>query len=141
MATIAGASGGVMYYGLDNIPASSAFLFAGLWCVVVQPDLDQIDGDKGYYGLYVLESTKKGLSKLWHRYWQPYAKVIPHRSFFSHVPIVGTLIRLLYGGWFLLPLLITWDGMPYFITCIMAFDTIHWVMDWKLWGVFGIFKQ
>ncbi len=30
--------------------------------------------------------------------WWPYQKVLPHRSFFSHGPIIGTGLRLVYLG-------------------------------------------
>ncbi|MEP0872413.1 metal-binding protein [Trichocoleus desertorum AS-A10] len=43
-------------------------------------------------------------SKPWRRWgllrwiWTPYQAWVPHRSFLSHTPIVGTLIKLLYLG-------------------------------------------
>lgn len=35
--------------------------------------------------------------------WRPYQQCIPHRSLLSHGPIIGTTLRLIYlGGWMLL---------------------------------------
>jgi|SRR5690606_11955836 len=141
MTTMCASAVGVAYYGLDNIPASSAWLLGGLWCVIVQPDLDQIDGNNGYYGMSVLSDTKRGLERLWRSYWQIYARLLSHRSFFSHAPIVGTFGRLIYGGWFFVPLLALWDGTPYFVTCIIAFDVLHWILDWRIWGALRLFRQ
>lgn len=138
LTTMCASAVGVSYFGLDNIEASSAWLLAGLWCVIVQPDLDV---DNGYYGLFVLSNTKKGIERLWHLYWQPYARLLKHRSFFSHAPLIGTLGRLLYGGWFLIPILLLWVGTSYFVTAIIAFDTLHWILDWKVWKLFRLFRQ
>lgn len=138
LTTLCASAVGISYYGLDNIPASSAWLLGGLWCTIVQPDLDV---DDGFYGLTVLNKTKDGLGTLWQLYWRIYSKLIPHRSFISHAPFVGTFGRLLYGGWYFLPLLTFWDGTPFFITAIIAFDILHWVLDWKLWSVFRLFRQ
>lgn len=141
LTTLCASAVAVSYFGLDNIEGSSGWLLGGLWCVIVSPDLDQVDGDNGYYGLYVLSNTKRGLEKLWHLYWQPYARLLKHRSFFSHFPVIGTFGRLIYGGLVYIPLLAFWDGTPYFITAIITMDFLHWVLDWKLWGVFRLFKQ
>lgn len=139
--TMCASAVGIAYYGLDNISASSAWLLGGLWCVIVQPDLDQIDGGKGYYGLYVLDNTKNGLGKIWDLYWRPYARLIKHRGFFSHFPLIGTLGRLLYGGWYFVPLLVLWEGTPYYLTAIITCDFLHWLLDWRVWGALQLFRQ
>ncbi len=36
------------------------------------------------------------LGYVWNLYWLPYARVVKHRSFFSHSPIASTTFRLLY---------------------------------------------
>ncbi len=57
-----------------------AFVIGGFW---LSPDLD----------------TKSLALKRWGKLriiWWPYRKLIPHRSIFSHGPIVGTMIRLGY---------------------------------------------
>lgn len=135
---IAGAS--VPYYGLDHPDLAAAAVLAGLWSVVVQPDLDQLDNG-GYYGLFVLDKTAPSLSFLWRLYWMPYAKVFSHRSFFTHFPVVGTLIRLLYGGWWFVWMLPRWEGAAVFLALVIGADALHWVMDWKMWKVFRLFEQ
>jgi uncharacterized metal-binding protein len=68
-----------------------SFMFGGLMC---GPDLDILSVQSARWGC---------LQWLWH----PYRKAIPHRSLWSHGPIVGTLGRLLYLGlWGLLGLLL-----------------------------------
>ena len=49
--------------------------------------------------------------------WKPYQKVFKHRSFFTHGPILGTMIRLLWIALILSPLLLTIDlNMLYLMT-------------------------
>lgn len=135
---LAGAS--VPYYGLDRPDLAAAAVLAGLWAVVVQPDLDHLD-HSGYYGLYIWDKTAPRLSFLWRMYWYPYARMFSHRSFFTHFPVVGTMIRLVYGGWWFLWLLPVWSGAPVFLALVIAADALHWVMDWKIWGSFKLFLQ
>lgn len=59
--------------------------------VFVSPDLD----------IPRMTQPKKAMgyfSYLWHLFWLPYAKLITqgHRSFLSHSPLIGTLVRFLY---------------------------------------------
>ena len=77
--------------------------------------------------------------------WSAYAFAVPHRSFFSHFPIVGTLGRLLYVAallwlaqvhlravgldvdafWF------TENPRPVLAMCcgLAVADCLHWLMD------------
>ena len=133
-------SSAVSYYGWTRPELSAAAILACCWSVLVQPDLDQLDNG-GYYGLFVLDKTSRlPVSNLWRLYWMPYAKVLRHRSIFSHTPVLGTLIRLVYGGWYLLPLIANEAGAVW-LSLVIAADFLHWVMDWRLWGAVGIFKQ
>ena len=73
---------------------AGSFLFSGL---MFGPDLD----------IYSLQFLRWG----WLRYlWLPYQKSIRHRSLFSHGPIIGTALRVLY--------LATWMGMLAFWTLV-----------------------
>ncbi len=57
-----------------------SFLIGGLW---LSPDLD----------------TTSNAFKRWGPLkwiWKPYKKLLSHRSFLSHAPIIGTTLRLLY---------------------------------------------
>lgn len=131
----------VPYYGLDRPELAVAAILAGLWAVLVQPDLDQLDNG-GYYGLFVLDKTfgRLPVSRLWKWYWMPYARLFAHRSIFTHLPVLGTAGRLIYGGWWFLPFILS-DTGAVFLALLIGSDICHFVMDWKLWGVFGLFKQ
>jgi len=61
---------------------AGAFLFGGLW---LSPDLDIYSDPFKRWG--------------WLRWiWLPYQNNVVHRSWISHGPIIGTLLRLLYLG-------------------------------------------
>jgi uncharacterized metal-binding protein len=87
---------------------------------------------------------------LWRK---PYAKLLKHRSWLSHGPVVGTLGRLSYLmlPWLLVELAMLWVGRsePLFyltwrqlalvlagVAGLMVSDALHWCMDWKLWLIF-----
>lgn len=106
--------------------------FSGL---VVEPDLDQ---DAQAAPLSTMRQTGgDGLAILWQLYWSPYARLIPHRSFWSHAPVVGTLGRILYLApvWGFPALL--WShffGIPtgQLVACTIGLawvDTLHYIMD------------
>ena len=60
------------------------FLFSGL---MFGPDLD----------IYSKQYQRWGLFRF---IWLPYQKAFSHRSWLSHGPVIGTVLRLLYlGGW------------------------------------------
>jgi uncharacterized metal-binding protein len=67
--------------------AAASFLIGGLW---LSPDLDTRSLALHRWG---------ALQWLW---W-PYRTLLPHRSFWSHGPVIGTLLRLL--------LLLGWAGL------------------------------
>lgn len=65
---------------LTGFVVASGFLFSGL---MFGPDLD----------IYSVQFKRWGYFKF---IWLPYQKYLPHRSFFSHGFIIGTVIRSLY---------------------------------------------
>ena len=70
-----------------TISLCSSFLFSGL---MFGPDLD----------IHSKQFNRWGLLK---PIWIPYQKILPHRSWLSHGPLIGTVLRLLYlGTWILL---------------------------------------
>lgn len=144
-ATLAASAVGVtLHLQAGDVTSAAAWGAAGLWCVIVQPDLDQIDNGGGYYGYYIADNTIGGGAGIIRRYWTPYARALKHRSFFSHTPIVGSLIRLVYGGWFFVLLYVfsyRWPGAAQWLTAIVAMDTLHALMDWGGWTRLGIFRQ
>lgn len=62
--------------------ASGCFLFGGLW---LSPDLDTISNSTRRWGPLRL-------------LWWPYRRLLSHRSMFSHTPLLGMGLRLLYLG-------------------------------------------
>ncbi len=57
-----------------------AFLIGGLW---LSPDLDTKSKAQQRWGIFQV-------------LWWPYKKLIPHRSIWSHSPVIGTTLRLTY---------------------------------------------
>ena len=69
-----------------------AFLIGGLW---LSPDLDTRSRPLRRWGPLRL-------------IWWPYRQLIPHRSLFSHGPLIGMSLRLL---WLLVVMALTWTGL------------------------------
>ncbi len=87
--------------GLANgLIAGLAFAFGGLW---LSPDLDTYSKALKRWG------PLKGL-------WWPYRKLIPHRSLFSHAPLIGTALRLTY--------LISWTALLLMLLQPLGFPTL-----------------
>lgn len=86
-------SGAICYlYSGDPVAAILGAL-GGILGVVVEPDLD-VDHRT---------ASEKLMTKLfgpigwaWGYYWMPYAKLMPHRSLWSHAPLLGTAVRWAY---------------------------------------------
>ena len=105
LGTLLSAMCGVMQVPSDV--AGTAWVVGSLYGLLSTPDLDQIEevGEKvgGYYGQYVIRETFGGgklgtvIEYLWWTYWQPYAKWIKHRDWKSHIPVISTFGRLIYG--------------------------------------------
>lgn len=89
--------------GTTSGPAAAAFGAGALVGIVLTPDLDLQTGSisqrsMGRFGLIV--------ATFWRMWWIPYAALLGHRSFWSHTPVIGTVIRLVYVG--LIPAFIGW---------------------------------
>lgn len=76
--------------------------------LVLEPDLDIDQITMSERRVYNLWSP---LGTLWRWCWLPYAYSIPHRSILSHLPILGTAIRLLYL-WLVVTAVVTIFSMP-----------------------------
>ena len=75
-----------------GVLTAAAFAWGGLW---LSPDLD----------------TRSRALKRWGPLgwiWRPYRMLIPHRSLFSHGPLIGTGLRL---GWILTVVIVAWFGL------------------------------
>jgi uncharacterized metal-binding protein len=106
-----------------TLALSGSFLFSGL---MFGPDLD----------IYSCQFRRWGCLR-W--LWIPYQKAIRHRSFFSHGPVLGTTLRLIYLGCWLLLLggfvvaigtyiyKISWDGQQ-----VMNVVELTWQRHWQI---------
>lgn len=89
------ALGATFALGGENVPLALASAAGCLLGIPLTPDLDQ--ENLGMSERWIIKHTL-GLGYLFVMFWYPYARLIPHRSPWSHLPIVGTLGRLLYMG-------------------------------------------
>jgi len=104
--------------------------------IILTPDLDLLP-----------ELDNWNVSGLWKLYWYPYARMIPHRGDVSHIPLLGTAVRLVY---LLMPftiaaMVLQFQGIPVLFYLInfsqimnggvavfvglVVSDTLHWLMD------------
>lgn len=132
--------------------AGAAWVVGSLYGLLSTPDLDQIEevGNKvgGYYGQYVIRETFGGgklgatIEYIWWSYWQPYARFCVHRGFISHFPVFSTVVRLIYcfPVTYILAVLLG-DNKIYAFVALVCSDTIHYVMDLKIWRNLGFFRQ
>jgi len=107
----------------------------GLGGFLITPDIDHFKRTHEEYRVYWHLGPLAG--KLWQAYWSPYSIFIPHRHWISHLPGVGTAIRILYLG---IPLWVSvylleveipaWDmGYVAAFAAWTAQDFFHWVFD------------
>lgn len=96
---------------------SGAFLFSGL---MFGPDLD----------IYSVQYKRWGWLRV---IWLPYQKLLHHRSWLSHGPIIGTVLRLVYLG--------LWVGMAALLIGVLftqvrerAVDSQHLLQQAEQYG-------
>lgn len=127
-----------------NTIAATVGCFSGL---ILTPDLDVNRGCRSIQT--VRKEAGEIAADIWEALWKPYALLVPHRSWLSHVPVVGTAIRLgyLYGILLLIYLVAAVTGIvhlpqipvtpdvlknsnfvwAFFGLCLS--DTLHFAMD------------
>jgi len=69
-------------------------LLTGVGCLaglLLSPDLDV---DNGHLGSWYARKIYMG--HIFDVFWQPYRVSLKHRSFWSHTPIISTIIRMIY---------------------------------------------
>jgi len=125
---LVGIIGGVVAVGMSII--------GGLIQRVASPDLDV---DRGFYGFYLTRKYLGILGIIWEYFWKPYALIVHHRSWISHLPIVSTAIRFIYlfGILFLINyhLFINWwDWWLYLFIGMMIGDWGHILLDFTPFG-------
>jgi len=137
------ASGAILAFMLRNGFPMSESLQVSLGClsgIVFTPDLDVDNGsishkvvDK-YLGIIV--------GGAWRVVTTPYAKLVTHRSFVSHFPFIGTLVRVLYFGSVIFTLkslfsleieFLNWDILIRAFIGLSISDALHILFDifWK----------
>ena len=144
--TIATASGVIAPYAVANLGGNEYLYLAG--CVtglLIMPDMD-VDG--GNISDFFIRKVSRPAQWLWRLFWTPYALLIPHRHKLSHLPILGTVVRI--GYVFLLINLINMVGLLFrglfdsvslvwiwdwsFFFGLAHVDAIHWFADWTIKG-------
>jgi len=109
--------------------------------LVLSPDLDVDRGSISHR--IVKRSAGYLIGFAWRLFWYPYARIMPHRSWWSHMPIFSTIFRVAYLFavpvllWWLLNLIVelpalqipTWSWFPTAFLGLTLADTLHAVMD------------
>lgn len=125
-------------YPLPQVMALTGGTLAGL---ILTPDLDI---DEGCISHDIVRRTAgRGIGRLWALFWRPYGLMLPHRSRLSHMPVLGTAIRLAYISilpallWFFAglfavgllnnPVFPAWGIWA--IGGLVLADTLHYLMD------------
>ena len=114
-------------YAVARGDANAAIAAAGVLSgVYLTPDLDVDNGIRSFTYM------PKIITPVWRAFWYPYAKAIKHRSPLSHLPGLGTAIRVAYMA---TPLFVAgaidnthWWFAPWFVGLVVS-DTLHWLMD------------
>lgn len=145
-----GAAVGLYWFGGQwglTEPATLALAGGAALGIVVTPDLD-VDQPVHSHSV-VLRKFGPLLAFIWRMIWLPYGLAIRHRSWVSHMPLVGTAIRVVYlagmGGlvWYILsfsyaPPFHPEDlvpSLPFALSGLAVSDTFHWASD-ILWSKF-----
>lgn len=128
-------AGGAWLVATQQIP-STVLLGLGAG-ILITPDLDVDHRTAEEARLWRIFPP---LGWAWQIIWYPYALLIPHRSPWSHAPLMGTAVRLLYLGALLygaqtlagynwIGALLSWPGLPWALLGWAAQDTLHWLLD------------
>jgi uncharacterized metal-binding protein len=147
---LAGGIAAPVLYSVGHVSAGGtlAFTLGCLAGLVITPDLDI---QRFTYAQQVVRRSGGRLGRLlaglWYALWWPYAHLIPyHRHPLSHLPVLGTLLRVLYlalilAGMYwaagllvaLPPLSILWAVMSpqagWWLGGLMAMDALHAFLD------------
>ena len=131
-------AGGIIAYRLGQpVPDVVALTGGTLVGLLLTPDLDV---NKGCISNHLVRRhAGLPLGILWSVYWTPYSRMIPHRSRLSHLPVLGTCLRLAYLC--ILPAIIMllagegviWPDFPawslWALIGLVLADTLHYLMD------------
>ena len=117
----------------ELLPLIAGFAAGGgsLIGIFLSPDLDI---DHRTISERILIEKGRLFGYLFFFYWYPYARLIAHRSAWSHAPLLSTIGRCLYALWPLLlfaeyrALLFT-EFWAWVLFGLIVSDTAHWLMD------------
>lgn len=116
---------------------NAGLFIGGILCgMVIEPDLDQSEIHSIEAQNLVRDILGDTVWYIWRLIWYPYGMIIKHRSWMSHLPVIGTLLRILYlYGWYLLimwmfRLDVIWYQPPLaLVVGLCAADTLHFILD------------
>ncbi len=93
--------------------------------ILITPDLDVNTGCASMRTIQ--RRLGKPAASAWRAIWLPYAALVPHRSWVSHLPIVGTVLRLgyLYVVYFLIALVLGALGILTLPRIPLTWQTVH----------------
>jgi len=102
---------------------------------LITPDLDLNNECMPYRVAQILGGTP--LRMVWRLIWFPYSRAFSHRSVWTHTPILGTVLRILYLLLLYLAVAIIFRiGLPvptwhwaFLIIGLMISDTLHYFRD------------
>ena len=121
------AVGGWVSYRLGHpLPFTLALTGGVLAGLAITPDLDL---ERGCISNAVIRRlVGRTVERLWGLFWRPYGLLLRHRSRLSHLPVVGTTVRLVYLC--ALPALICW----------LAGNALGWTLipSWIWWSIAGL---
>ncbi len=153
----------VFYTALEATSSVPLALCAAVGCGVVgillTPDLDQ--ETRGWAENKLLRNRNivvAFIGGIHYAIWYPYGKLIPHRHFLSHLPVVGTALRLAYLATVILFFywiavaglqwdmpLPSFDSVKWYVGAVVyglaVSDTLHWAADVIVSGLKRYSKQ
>jgi uncharacterized metal-binding protein len=124
------------------LPGDTSLALAGgcLAGLVLTPDLDV--NDRIYAHSLVRRQAGQLPALAWRLFWLPYSRLVPHRHWISHTPVLGTGLRLGYLAliaWLLLALFghpWPWQELPVWAPAavygLAVSDALHWAADVSL---------
>jgi uncharacterized metal-binding protein len=116
----------------DSIVAAAG-CFLG---ILITPDLDVNHGCASIREIH--RRFGKTAAAIWRSIWYPYALMVPHRSWVSHLPVAGTAFRLgyLYLVYFLIALIVGATGLIHMPEVrLTAQGILHSYLIWAFAGL------
>ena len=131
--TIATTLGVIAPYAISNLPGGNPYWYiaGNLTGVMLTPDHD-VDG--GNITDTFIRRVSPTAQVIWRAFWTPYALLLPHRSKFSHFPVLSTFIRL---GYILVAINLVNLVIRFLLSFFGLVDTVF-IFWWNWWFFFGL---